>query len=153
MARATPVQSVDRLIGEVCRLHHKRAHALLEALGLYRGQPRVLFALWNEEGLTHSDLAEHMRVSAATISKMVQRMEKTGFLVRRADDEDQRISRVYLTDAGRAVRDRVDAAFGQLGQETLAGFSDDECELLRGFLARIRDNLVTPASLQHTKHH
>jgi DNA-binding MarR family transcriptional regulator len=123
-------------------MHHKRAHTLLEALGLYRGQPRLLFALWKEEGLTHSELAERTRVRPATISKMVQRMEKAGFLQRRADDEDQRVSRVFLTDAGREVRDRVDAAFEQLERETLAGFDDDECELLRGLLVRIGDNLA-----------
>ena len=142
MACATSPDSVDRLIGEVCGMHHKRAHALLEALGLYRGQPRLLFALWQEEGLTHSELADRTRVRPATISKMVQRMEKAGFLQRRADDEDQRVSRVYLTDAGRGVQDRVDAAFAQLERETLAGFDDEESELLRGFLVRIRDNLV-----------
>jgi DNA-binding MarR family transcriptional regulator len=114
---------------------------LLEALGLYRGQPRLLFALWEEEGLTHSELAARTHVRAATISKMVQRMEKAGFLERRADEEDQRVSRVYLTDAGRAVQDRVGAAFAQLERETLAGFNDDERELLRAFLVRIRDNL------------
>jgi DNA-binding MarR family transcriptional regulator len=142
MACATSPESVDRLIAEVCGMHHKRARALLEALGLYRGQPRLLSALWKEEGLTHSELAERTRVSPATISKMIQRMEKAGFLERRADDEDQRVSRVYLTNAGRAVQDRVDAAFAQLQRETLAGFDDEERKLLRGFLLRIRDNLV-----------
>jgi len=133
---------VDRLIGEVCHMHHKRARSLLEELGLYRGQPPLLFALWKKEGLTHSELAERTRVRPATISKMIQRMEKAGFLQRRADDEDQRVSRVYLTDAGREIRGRVDTAFEQLQRETLFGFDDDECELLRGFLVRIRDNLV-----------
>ena len=141
MHRQTEAVSVDRLIGEVCHRHHKRARSLLEALGLYRGQPRLLFALWEKEGLTHSELATRTNVRPATISKMIQRMERAGFLERRADQEDQRVSRVYLTDVGRAIQDRVDAAFGQLERETLAGFDDGERELLRGFLIRIRDNL------------
>jgi DNA-binding MarR family transcriptional regulator len=143
MHRGSEPGSVDLLLGEVCRMHHGRARALLDSLGLYRGQPRVLFALWEREGQTHSELAERARVSAATISKMIQRMEKAGFLERRADEQDQRVSRVYLTEAGRAVQDRVDAAFQQLEAEVLAGFSDEECVLLRQFLGRIRDNLAS----------
>jgi DNA-binding MarR family transcriptional regulator len=143
MRQEPPSGSVDRLLGEICRMHHSRAHALLEELGLYRGQPRLLFALWKQEGQTHSELAERAHVRPATISKMIQRMEKTGFLERRADEQDQRVSRVYLTEAGHAVQDCVDVAFRQLEAETLAGFSDEECVLLRRFLGRIRDNLAS----------
>jgi DNA-binding MarR family transcriptional regulator len=123
-------------------MHHGRVRALLESLGLYRGQPRVLFALWEREGQTHSELAQRTHVSAATISKMIQRMEKAGFLERRADEQDQRVSRVYLTESGRAVQDRVSAASQQLEEEALAGFSDEDRALLQRFLVRIRDNLA-----------
>jgi DNA-binding MarR family transcriptional regulator len=134
--------SVDLLLGEICRMNHGRVRALLESLGLYRGQPPVLFALWEREGQTHSELAEHAHVSAATISKMIQRMEKAGFLERRSDEQDQRVSRVYLTEAGRDVQGRVDAAFQQIEEEALVGFSDEDCVLLRQFLIRMRDNLA-----------
>jgi DNA-binding MarR family transcriptional regulator len=106
----------------------------------------VLFALWEREGQTHSELAQGAHVSAATISKMIQRMEKAGFLERRADEQDQRVSRVYLAESGRAVQDRVNAAFQQLEEEALAGFSDEECVLIRQFLGRIRDNLARARS-------
>jgi DNA-binding MarR family transcriptional regulator len=143
MHQGPKLGSVDLLLGEISRMHHGRVRALLESLGLYRGQPRVLFALWEREGQTHSELAQRTHVSAATISKMVQRMEKAGFLERRADERDQRVSRVYLTETGRAVQDRVSAASQQLEEEALAGFSDEECALIRQFLGQIRDNLAS----------
>ena len=135
-------ESVDFLLSRVCRLHHARAHMLLETLGLYHGQPRMLRALWEREGLTHSDLAAQLHVQPATVTKMVQRMEKAGFVERRDDPRDQRVSRVYLTEAGYAVQAQVERVWQTLERETLDGLSPEECALLLRCLARVRENLV-----------
>ncbi len=134
--------TLDFLLAQICHHHHFRANTLLEAIGLYRGQPPVLFVLWEQEGLTHTELAEHLHNSPATITKMVQRMEKAGFVQRRPDASDQRISRVYLTDAGKAIRQQVQAVFDTMEAETFAGFTNEERAALRRFLQQIRQNLI-----------
>jgi DNA-binding MarR family transcriptional regulator len=134
-------ESMDFLLAQVCRLHHSRARTLLEEFGLFRGQPPLLFALWEEEGLTHSDLAERLQVQPATITKMIKRMERAGFVERSQDTEDQRVSRVCLTDVGRNIRDAVEGVLRELEEQTFAGFSSEERALLNRFLLRIRDNL------------
>lgn len=138
---STEPQSLDFLLAQVSRLHHYRVHELLDNLGLYRGQPPVLFELWKQDGLTHGELAQRLQITPATITRMIQRMEKAGFVQRRTDIADQRISRVYLTDAGQAVRAKVHAIWERLEVENFAGFSDEERVILRSFLARIRENL------------
>lgn len=134
-------QTLDFLLAQVSRLHHTRVHQLLEGLGLYRGQPRVLHILWDQDGLTHKALAAIMQITPATITRMIQRMEKAGFVQRHLDAADQRISRVYLTDAGRAVQAQVEATWRQMEQDDFAGFTADELVVLRGFLQRMRANL------------
>ena len=142
MSQRTEPESIDFLLAQVCRLHHARAHTLLEELGLYRGQPPMLHALWEQEGLTHGELAGRLHVQPATITKMIQRMEKAGFLDRRSDPEDQRVSRVYLTDAGRAIQAEVRQVWHTLEGETFAGFTQEERVLLRRFFLQIRENLI-----------
>jgi DNA-binding MarR family transcriptional regulator len=139
-------ESLDRLFSQVCRLKHSRVHTLLEALGLYRGQPSVLRALWEHEGPTHSELARHLNVQPATITKMITRMEKAGFVERRPDPGDQRLSRVYLTEAGRAVRDQVQQVWHRLEMEAFAGFTEEERRQMGQFFQRIRENLRTANS-------
>ena len=134
--------TLDFLLAQVCHHHHFRANTLLEAIGLYRGQPPVLFALWDQEGLTHTELAERLQNTPATITKMIQRMEKAGFVQRRPDANDQRVSRVYLTEAGRAIQARLQAIWDTMEAETFAGLSDEERLLLRRFLQHVRQNLV-----------
>jgi len=137
-----PLESLDFLLAQVCRLHHTRARALLEGIGLYRGQPPLLFALWEKEGRTHSELADILSVQPSTITKMLKRMERAGFVERRQDLDDQRVSRVYLTDAGRVIQNEVQQVFLALEEETFDGFTLEERALLRRLLARIRDNLT-----------
>jgi DNA-binding MarR family transcriptional regulator len=133
---------LDFLLAQICKLHHARAHTLLEELGLYRGQPLMLYALWEQEGLTHSELAARLQVKPATITKMINRMVKTGFVRRRSDPEDQRVSHVYLTDAGRAIQNEVERVWRTLEEETFVGFSLEERVLLRRFFLQMRDNLL-----------
>ena len=142
MDKTTP-ENIDLILANIGHLHRTRITQLFDALGLYQGQPRVLRLLWMQEGLTHTELAERLKVTPATTTKMLQRMEKTGFLVRRPDEQDQRVSRVFLTETGRRVQAEVEKLFRQMEQETFAGLSDEEREVLRGLLLRVRDNLLT----------
>ena len=139
-------ESLDRLFSQICRLKHARVHTLYEALGLYRGQPRMLHALWDQEGLTHTELSRRLCVQPATITKMIQRMEKAGFVERRHDPDDQRVSRVYLTAAGRAVRKDVQQVWRRLEEEAFSGFTEEERVVLRRFFLQIRNNLTQAAS-------
>ena len=147
MSHPPASESLDQLLAQVCRLKHARVQALLETLGLYEGQPSMLRTLWAKEGLTHTDLARRLRVQPATITKMIQRMQKAGFVERRPDPQDERVSRVYLTEAGRAVQTDVRGVWHTLEKDAFAQFTDEERALLRHYLLQIRDNLmrVTPA--------
>jgi len=135
-------ESLDFLLAQICRLHHARAHTLLEALGLYRGQPPMLHALWEKEGLTHGELATRLHIQPSTVTKMIQRMERAGFVECRPDPDDQRVSRVYLTAAGRAIQAEVKQVWRTMEDETFAAFAPEERTLLRRFLMQMRESLI-----------
>jgi MarR family transcriptional regulator, organic hydroperoxide resistance regulator len=146
MSQPSEHDTLDHLLAQVSRLHHARAFALFETIGLYRGQPPLLGLLAEQEGLPHSELARRLGITPATISKMLDRMEKTGFVTCKPDPEDQRVSRVYLTERGHAVQGEMHHLFDTLQQETFAGFDEQECVLLRRFLLQLRANLLRVTS-------
>ena len=139
------LDTLDFLLAQICHLHHSRIHQLLESLGLYRGQPPLLHALWEQQGQTHTELAARLNVTPATITKMLQRMEKAGFILRKPDPTDQRVSRVFLTEAGLTVQTGVQAVLDQMEAETFASFTPHELVQLRRFLQQIRENLLASA--------
>lgn len=141
MAQKNELEALDFLLGQVCRLHYIRAQGLLDTLGVYRGQPPALHMLHEQEGLTQSELAARLELAPATVTKMLQRLEKAGFIQRQTDTEDQRVSRVYLTDAGRAIQADVGVALGRLAQETFNDFTIEERIILRRLMLQMRENL------------
>lgn len=135
-------EPLGKLLAGICRLNRGFMHSLWDELGLYRAQPFLLAVLWENEGITHSELARRMHVSPATVTNMLKRMEKSGLLERRPDAIDQRVSRVYLTDAGRAIRERVDRRWQEIETQVFGSFSEDEQTVLGTLLERVRVELV-----------
>lgn len=126
---------------QVHKAHRARAEAALNQLGLHTGQEMLLLRLWSEEGIPTSQLAAAMGVEPPTATKMLQRMERTGLIERRPDPEDARISRVYLTQRGRALEQPVLEVWKQLEAQTVAGLSPTEQALLRRLLMQVAANL------------
>jgi DNA-binding MarR family transcriptional regulator len=133
--------SLGFLLGEVSRLHHSRAHNFFAEKGLHRGQHRILFMLWQKDGVTQKDIAGNLNLAPSSITDVLQRMEKSGFVERKIDEEDQRISRVYLTERGKELQLETDNLFKALDEQAFKGFTFEEQVLLRRFFLQIRDNL------------
>ena len=144
---------LDFLLANICHVHHLRAHQLLEEIGLHRGQPPVLFALWDQEGLTQTELCERLKIAPATVTKMLQRMEKSGFIQRKPDAQDQRVTRVFLTGAGRAIQSQVEEVWATMQKSAFSDFSPDELSAMRQFLIRVRNNLQTAVDEQSCETH
>ncbi len=137
----------------------------LEALGLYGGQPKVLILLSSEDGLTKKDLAQRFEVTAPTITKMIERLEKNGFVCTKKDADDRRITRVYLEDRGRAILKALKDFKKESQSVYFKDFTDDEVERLHAMLERVRENILSSETMQahferhghqhkhHHKHH
>jgi MarR family transcriptional regulator, organic hydroperoxide resistance regulator len=126
---------------QALRAHRARTEAALNQLGLHCGQEMLLLCLWSEEGLPQSQLAAAMGVEPPTATKMLQRMERAGLIERRPDDEDARVSRVYLTARGRGLEQPVLQVWQHLEAQTVAGLSPTEQALLRRLLMQVVANL------------
>ena len=129
------------LISKVCGRKFQWMHDRLDALGLYHGQPSVLNALWAQEGMTQSELSEALNRSPSTITKMVQRMEKAGFVDRRDDPKDERISRVYLTESGLNVRSAVEEIWHSFAAQAFEAFTEQELAHFHELLQRLYHNI------------
>lgn len=125
----------------LCRQHASRADRFMERIGLYRGQAILLIHLSREDGQTHSALAERLEITPAAVTKVIKRLEKLNYLERRADPADDRISRVFLKEEGRAVIHRIHEAFAQIDACVLGGFTPEEEATLTQLLRRVSANL------------
>ncbi len=122
----------------VMRVHRTRASELLHALGVHVGQEMILFQLWQRDGLNQTELTACLGVEPPTTTKMVQRMEANGLVVRRADPRDGRVVQVWLSPRGRALERPVTEAWQTLEAMTVGNLSAGERAMLRELLAKVR---------------
>lgn len=141
MAEKPTSDDIGYLLVQTCKAHRALAEKLWSEIGLHVGQDMILRQLWDTEDITQSELAERICIQPATATKMLQRMERSGLIQRRNDPEDQRVSRVYLTDQGRALCQPYQELWDRLEQYSIQGLSLEERVLLRRLLMQVRDNL------------
>lgn len=145
MKPARPSGELLRLDAQLCFALYSASRAVIRAyapllapLGLTYPQYVVMLVLWEEEGLSVKQLGERLSLDSATLTPLLKRLEQQGVVARRRDEEDERVVRIVLTPAGRALRAkavRVPTAIA-----CRAGFDpSDAASLAR--LARLRDDL------------
>jgi MarR family 2-MHQ and catechol resistance regulon transcriptional repressor len=110
--------------------------------GLTEAQFNVLFALkYRGRDLTQSDLSRRLVVSRASITSVLDRLEKKG-LVRRVEvPENRRIYLVELTGRGLALVNEVEPAYREVVHAALADLPDRTCEQLNRLLERVREGV------------
>lgn len=135
-------ETLDILLRQVCKAQTNKINRILEKVGLHKGQPMMLRRLYRGDGIPQTILAREMIITPATASTMVKRLEKAGFVIRRRDAEDERVSNVYLTEAGREISAHLYGLQNQMDEMVFKGFSNEDKETMRSYLERILDNLA-----------
>jgi DNA-binding MarR family transcriptional regulator len=79
----------------------------LKPLGLTYTQYLVLLVLWEEDGLSVSEIGRKLMLDNGTLSPLLKKMEQAGLVARRRSSGDDRVVEITLTEEGRALQDRA----------------------------------------------
>ena len=79
----------------------------LKPLGLTYTQYIVMLVLWEEDGISVSDIGSRLMLDNGTLSPLLKKMESAGFIERRRSLDDDRIVKITLTDEGRRLQDKA----------------------------------------------
>ncbi|BFT75968.1 MarR family winged helix-turn-helix transcriptional regulator [Paenibacillus sp. P36] len=141
MSRHHNPESLTHMMSHLLKMHRRTIDQIIHPYDVYPGQPPLLLALSAEDGLSQRELAARIHNKPATLTVMVDRMEKTGLVERRPDPTDQRVTRVYLTDKGRGVTIHVKEAIKATDELTFSHFLPEEILLFRRLLLQMQANL------------
>ena len=86
-------------------------------------------------------LEEHFDIRRSSVSGLLQNMEKSGLLMRRASDTDARVKILSLTEKGRRLDEKLKSYIHGLEEDLMKDFTAEEKKLLWSFLQRMLDNL------------
>ena len=133
------------LIHDVSRLRRVVVDRALKPLGITRSQWWVLAFLSRRDGMTQTALAADLDLTKVAIGGLLDRMETAGFVERRADHNDGRARRVYLTRAGAKMVTAIRESVETVELEILSRIPEQALEQAAETLRTLKETLLEMA--------
>ena len=129
------------LIVELARLIREDFGERGEHLDLTQSQWRALYQISHHPGISQVKLAEKLEVHPVSVTQLVDRLVKSGWVIREPDPMDRRAVRLQLTNECIPLLEEMDAIAIATREVVLDGVTDEERAQLEVLLRRIRHNL------------
>jgi len=108
---------ISFLLGKAQQRVTRRAKELLAEHDVTPVQYAALCVLWEKNGQTGAEVGARLVIDSATMTGVLDRLERAERIERRPDDSDRRIYRLYVTKRGAALRTPLNAAMDLLNRE------------------------------------
>jgi len=142
MKNDDPTRNLGIIVHEVARLLRRNFDRRIRSLGLTQAQWRTLFYLSRNEGTNQASLADLLEVKPITLARLVDRLEEAGWVERRRDPTDRRVSRLYLTEAAQPLLLEMESLGAQTRKDALRGLSLAEQTQALDLLNTLKSNLL-----------
>ncbi|WP_408071657.1 radical SAM mobile pair system MarR family transcriptional regulator [Butyrivibrio sp. JL13D10] len=104
-------------------------------------QGRILYVLWQEDGVPIKIISEKSGLAITSLTTMLERMEKNGLISRKTDEADKRKTLLFLTDKAKELKEAYDSVSNEMGNIYYRDFTNKEILQFEEYLNRIRVNL------------
>ncbi|UUV19470.1 MarR family transcriptional regulator [Fusobacteria bacterium ZRK30] len=135
---------LDDCVGFITNNTSKRIadvfNAKLNSYDVTRVQWIALYFLGTSEYINQSELAEKMNIKKSTIVRLIDRMEKEGYVQRKKDIKDRRITYIFLTALGKKLRKKL-LPFGKEFSDLISkDISDEDMRIFKNVLNKLVEN-------------
>jgi len=129
------------LVTDVTRMMRRQFDRRAVRFGLTRAQWRALKRVHHGEGITQNELAEFLEMEPIAVGRVIDRLQKAGFIERRADPRDRRVWRLHLLPKAHDVVDDMEQIASELFRQMQHGIAAAEMKSMLSVLTRMKDNL------------
>ncbi len=138
------------LVGILAHDITQKQEELLAGLGLTATGAKVIGFLYSMEGkpVYQVDVQNYMKLKSATVTGVLQNLERDGFLLRQAVAGDKRRKSLVLTDRGQAACDEISHASYLIEEALTLGFSISDKMSFHALLQKAINNMSRRRSFQ-----
>ncbi|UKS29610.1 MarR family transcriptional regulator [Paenibacillus sp. HWE-109] len=136
----TPFLEMLQLIGLKLK---KQADESIKELGLNSQQGKLIAFIHEhqEQGLIQKDLSERFHVRGASITSMLQGLEKKGYIERKIPAHNERQKNIYVLPKGLALINDFELSFQRVEEKIVQNLNEDDRQVLQQLLTKINQNL------------
>lgn len=131
---------IIHLLGVADRTLKRSISKKVENTGVFRSQHRLLMILGKHPDCSQTELAERLEISSAAVAVSLKKLEKSGFISRQCQENDNRVNQVVITEKGWEIIDQSVQYFKEMDKAFLKDFSLEELRQLEAFLERMIKN-------------
>lgn len=129
------------IIGMVAHRAMNTAKGMYQEFDLNRSQASVLFMLHQQDSMSQKELAAQLNITAPSITSLIQKMERTGYIIREPDQKDQRVMRLTLSEKGKSCIQAVKDVADRMERILFEGMTLEERLLFRRLMIQADQNL------------
>ena len=130
-------ECISFLLGKAYQQVQQAAKQQLAPHGVTPVQYALLRVLAERDGQTGVELGERLQLDSATITGLLDRLERAALVERRADHHDRRVNRIFATAQARDLQPALDRTMDEVNASFLAAFAPQEAARFRGHLATL----------------
>ena len=136
-------ENIGLLIHDVARLLRVLYDRQMASIGLTRSQWWLLTYLFFKDGINQSELAILMDMEKAPLSRLLDRMEKKGWVIRKNENKDRRTKNIYLSESIKPLISSMRDKAAEYRSESLSILTDKELNKLKDILQILKQDLTS----------
>lgn len=109
------------------------------------GQGRLLSFLLEKDGINQKELSELLRISPASVSELINKLESGGYIERKQNELDKRVSNIFLTDGGRFFAQKMEEERLEVAKDIFVALDEGEQKQLLILIEKIIKSLSNDA--------
>lgn len=130
------------IIGKTSRLISNRLSRNLSEFNVTSEQWSILASLWEKNGCTQQDLANIANKNKASITHLIDNLEKRGLVYRQSDEGDRRNNLIFLTEDGRNMKESLSKIVKKTTKDFTSGIDKKDLKVSKKVLKKIVENLL-----------
>ncbi len=130
------LQQINYFTNLVNRQQHNSNFKEKEILAS-RAQAHLLGLLLVEDGLTQKDLSAKLQIRPASLGELVNKLQQNGYVEKRINEKDKRVSNVYITEEGRRATEGAMQARKELVENIFSGLLEEEINQLSTLMDKL----------------
>ena len=134
-------ENIGLLIHDVARLLRVLYDRQMASIGLTRSQWWLLTYLFFKDGINQSELAILMDIEKAPLSRLLDRMEMKGWVIRKNENKDRRIKNIYLSESVKPLISSMREKAANYRGESLSILTDKDHNKLKDILQILKKDL------------
>ena len=132
-------------IEEILRRITQRKYHIIELrlakYNLVKGQAELLLLIKDNDGMTQNELANIIGIKDSSMSVRLNKLEKSGYIVREIDDENLKKKKIYITQSGKTASTQCRRILREIDEQLWNGFTKKEIKEMKKYFDKMQKNM------------